>query len=310
MSESVIKIKNLSKSYDDGVKALKDVSLDIKKGEIFALLGPNGAGKTTMINIVTGLAKRTSGTVTVLGKDVIKDYKFTRKHIGLVQQEINSDFFFTVSEMIKIQAGYFGIRNPEKKVEEVLKSLNLWDKRKTPGRKLSGGMKRRIMVAKALVHDPDILFLDEPTAGVDVELRANLWNLVKDLKQSGRTIVLTTHYLEEAEELADRVGLINEGEIILVEDKRTLLKQFGRERLVLHLSRSIDNMPTAARKLKGTLRGVLLEVNHYPKATGDVTVQELFDELNGLGVKVESLDVQKTSLNDVYLKLINHKKQS
>ena len=227
--ESVISIKNLNKIYKGGFEALKGINLEIQKGEIFGLLGPNGAGKTTLINIVSGLTKKTSGDVSVMGKDVVKDYQFTRQNIGLVQQEINSDSFFSIEEVVALQAGYFGIADPTAKVEETLKSLSLWDKRKETGMKLSGGMKRRVMIAKAIVHDPEILFLDEPTAGVDIELRENLWQLISKLKEQCKTIILTTHYLEEAELLADRIGIISNGKIILVEDKQKLLDRHGQK---------------------------------------------------------------------------------
>jgi len=227
--DSVISIKNLNKIYKGGFQALKDINLEIRKGEIFALLGPNGAGKTTLINIVAGLTARSAGEVLVLNSDVVKDYQFTRKNIGLVQQEINSDTFFNIEEVVTLQAGYFGIANPKPKVEEVLKELSLWDKRKEIGIRLSGGMKRRVMIAKAMVHDPEILFLDEPTAGVDIELRANLWGLIGRLKERCKTIILTTHYLEEAERLADRIGIINNGRLILVEEKEALLKKYGQK---------------------------------------------------------------------------------
>lgn len=224
----VIEIKNLTKVYAGGLKALDDVSLEIRKGEIFGLLGPNGAGKTTLINIIAGLTKKTEGEVKVLGRDIERDYQFTRSKIGVVQQEINADQFFTVKETVSYQAGYFGISRPGKQVEGILKDLNLWDKKDATGRKLSGGMKRRVMIAKAMVHDPEILFLDEPTAGVDVELRENLWGLIRRLKQRARTIILTTHYLEEAEALADRIAIINHGRIVLVEEKEKLLAKGDR----------------------------------------------------------------------------------
>ncbi len=225
MSEQpVIRVRNLNKTYANGFEALRNINLEIRRGEIFGLLGPNGAGKTTLINIIAGLTRKTSGEVLVLGKDVEKDYRFTRSKIGLVQQELNNDFFFKVGEIVKIQGGYFGVRNIDARVEDILKKVSLWDKRNQGGRTLSGGMKRRVMIAKALVHDPEIIFLDEPTAGVDVELRANLWNLVRDLCERGRTIILTTHYLEEAEELADRIAIINHGQIVLVESKNDLIK--------------------------------------------------------------------------------------
>lgn len=226
-NESIISIKSLEKTYSNGFHALKNLNLEIMKGEIFGLLGPNGAGKTTMISIIAGLTHKSSGSVTVKGKDNITDYQFTRRIIGLVPQEINSDSFFTVEESITMQAGFFGIAHPEQHVEKILKDLSLWDKRKSRGMQLSGGMKRRVMIAKALVHDPEILFLDEPSAGVDVELRTNLWQLIRNLKAMGKTIILTTHYLEEAEDLADRVGIINRGELILLETKKELLETHG-----------------------------------------------------------------------------------
>lgn len=222
--QPVIKIKNLNKVYANSFQALRNINLEIRQGEIFSLLGPNGAGKTTLINIITGLTNKTSGEVLVFGKDVVRDYRFTRSKIGLVQQEINNDFFFKIREIVKIQGGYFGVNNLDARVEDILKKVSLWDKRNQTGRTLSGGMKRRVMIAKALVHDPEIIFLDEPTAGVDVELRANLWNLVKSLRDQGKTIILTTHYLEEAEELANRVAIINHGQIVLVESKKALIK--------------------------------------------------------------------------------------
>lgn len=221
----VINVKNLNKTYANGFQALKNINLEIHRGEIFSLLGPNGAGKTTLINIIAGLTRKTSGEVLVLGKDVVREYRFTRSKIGLVQQELNNDPFFKVKETVRLQGGYFGVRDLDPKVEDILRKVALWDKRDQSGRTLSGGMKRRIMIAKALIHDPEIIFLDEPTAGVDVELRANLWGLVRSLKERGRTIILTTHYLEEAEELADRIAIINHGQIVLVENKEALIKR-------------------------------------------------------------------------------------
>jgi len=246
MSESVLSIKNLSKTYKGGFEALKDVSLEVKKGEIFGLLGPNGAGKTTLINIVAGLTKRSSGEVLVMGKDVHKDYRFTRAKIGLVQQEISIDPFFSVLETVTLQAGYFGIANAGKQVKDVLEKLSLWDKRKNIGRELSGGMKRRVMIAKAMVHNPEVLFLDEPTAGVDIELRKNLWGIVRQLQDMGKTIILTTHYLEEAEDMADRIGIISSGRLILVEDKKRLLSDNDGNKLEAIYTKLI----TADRKEK------------------------------------------------------------
>jgi len=222
----VVEIRGLSKSYG-AFQALAGVDLDIRAGEIFALLGPNGAGKTTLISIVAGLLRATSGTVTVLGRDVVRDYRFTRRAVGLVPQEINFDPFFTVEETLRIQAGYFGVRLSEERIVELLSALDLTAKRKTNSRALSGGMKRRLLIGKALVHEPQVLFLDEPTAGVDVELRRALWRYVRTLRDRGTTIVLTTHYLEEADELADRVAVIDRGRIVEVDDKSALLARYG-----------------------------------------------------------------------------------
>lgn len=227
MHEPVVEIKDLRKIYANKFEALKGVSLTIHRGEIFGLLGPNGAGKTTLINIITGLSTRTSGEVRVLGKDVEKDFRFTRARIGLVQQEINNDPFLKIREIVKTQGGYYGLTDIDDRVDAILKMVHLYEKRNTIGRYLSGGMKRRVMIAKALVHDPEIIFLDEPTAGVDVELRSTLWEVMRDLKRRGKTIILTTHYLEEAEELSDRIAFINHGAIQLIEDKKSLIERHG-----------------------------------------------------------------------------------
>jgi ABC-2 type transport system ATP-binding protein len=240
--DPVVSIRAVSKSFGT-FQALAGVDLDIERGEIFALLGPNGAGKTTLISVVAGLLRATTGTVTVLGRDVVKDYQFTRRAIGLVPQEINFDPFFNVEETLRIQAGYFGIRLSEARLEELLSALDLGAKRTTNSRALSGGMKRRLLIGKALVHEPRVLFLDEPTAGVDVELRRSLWRYVRTLRERGTTIVLTTHYLEEAEELADRVGVIDRGRLVVVEEKAALLARHGTTSLeevfvrLVHLGR-------------------------------------------------------------------------
>lgn len=222
-ADPVIEIKNLSKTYKGGFKALDDVTLSINRGEIFGLLGPNGAGKTTLINIIAGLTKRSSGEVRVMGKDVDTDYRFTRSKIGLVAQEISLEIAATIFDTVRLQAGYFGLRDGAERAERVLKDLSLWDKRKNFALALSGGMKRRVMIAKAMVHDPDILFLDEPTAGVDLELRQQLWSRVRELANQGKTIILTTHYLEEAEEMADCIGVINNGRLVAVDSKENLM---------------------------------------------------------------------------------------
>lgn len=222
--EAVVQVKNVSKTYKNGFQALSNVSLTINKGEIFALLGPNGAGKTTLINIITGLTKRSSGDVLVMGKDVDTDYRFTRSKIGLVSQEISLEIGLKIFDSVQLQAGYFGLRDGKQRAEKILKELSLWDKRKQFALALSGGMKRRVMIAKAMVHDPEILFLDEPTAGVDLELRENLWNMVHSLRDNGKTIILTTHYLEEAQTMADRIGIINNGRLITVDTKKNLMQ--------------------------------------------------------------------------------------
>jgi len=227
MQEPVVEVKNLHKTYANKFEALKGINLTIHRGEIFGLLGPNGAGKTTLINIITGLSKRTSGEVRVMGKDVDEDFRFTRAKIGLVQQEINNDPFLKIREIVETQGGYYGLTNLGTRVDDILKMVQLYDKRNDIGRYLSGGMKRRVMIAKALVHDPEILFLDEPTAGVDVELRTTLWEVMKELKRKGKTIILTTHYLEEAEELSDRIAFINKGEIKVIEEKNALIARHG-----------------------------------------------------------------------------------
>src|SRR5919112_4121705 len=239
----VVSIRNLSKRYDGGHEALKHVSLDIAKGEIFALLGPNGAGKTTMISIVCGIVTASEGEVEVDGFDIGRDYREARTRIGLVPQELHTDAFESVLSTVSFSRGLFGKPPSPAHVEKVLKDLSLWDKRKSKIMELSGGMKRRVMIAKALSHEPDILFLDEPTAGVDVELRRDMWQLVRRLRESGVTIILTTHYIEEAEEMADRVGVISKGELILVEEKTALMKKLGKKRLTLHLAEPLAAIP-------------------------------------------------------------------
>lgn len=221
--DNAVEIKDLIKTYKGGFAALKGISLTINKGEIFALLGPNGAGKTTLINIIAGLTKRTSGEVRVFGKDVDKDYRFTHAQIGVVQQEISLEFGLTIFDSIRLQAGYYGLKDGKQRAERILKELALWDKRNQQAFALSGGTKRRVMIAKAMVHDPEVLFLDEPTAGVDTELRENLWSMVSHLRDHGKTIILTTHYLEEAQSLADRIGIINNGRLVLLETKKNLI---------------------------------------------------------------------------------------
>src|SRR5690349_10275288 len=242
---SVISVSNLSKVYGSGFKALNNINLDIRRGEIFALLGPNGAGKTTLIGTICGLVNPTAGSVTVGGHDILSDFRAARAMIGLVPQELHTDSFETVWNTVSFSRGLFGKPKNPAHIEKVLKDLSLWDKKDSKIVTLSGGMKRRVMIAKALSHEPQVLFLDEPTAGVDVELRKGMWEVVRQLQASGVTIILTTHYIEEAEEMADRIGVINKGEIILVEDKAALMQQLGKKRLTLHLPQKIEALPPA-----------------------------------------------------------------
>src|ERR1700754_1003844 len=239
----IISVKHLSKTYGSGFKALSNINLDIKRGEIFALLGPNGAGKTTLISIICGIANLSEGTVTVDGRDINKDYRAARAQIGLVPQELHTDAFESVWATVSFSRGLWGKKADPAYCEKVLRSLSLWDKKDSKIMTLSGGMKRRVMIAKALAHEPQVLFLDEPTAGVDVELRQDMWNVVRSLQQSGVTIILTTHYIEEAEEMADRIGVINKGEIILVEEKATLMRKLGKKQLSLQLQTPLDAVP-------------------------------------------------------------------
>jgi ABC-2 type transport system ATP-binding protein len=269
-SEPIISIKALSKTYSTGYHALKGVDLEIKKGEIFALLGPNGAGKTTLISVVCGIVKPSSGVVTVDGLDIIKDYRTTRSRIGLVPQELTTDMFEKVRNVVAFSRGLFGKPNDPAKVEKTLRDLSLWDKKEDPIRTLSGGMKRRVMIAKALAHEPSILFLDEPTAGVDVNLRREMWDLVGELRESGVTIILTTHYIEEAQAMADRIGVIDQGKIVIVEEKDTLMQKLGKKKLSLNLSAPLSAIPSGleayALSLEGN--GKILSYSFDSKAAG------------------------------------------
>ena len=248
MLEKQIEIKNLSKIYDNGFKALNNINLEINKGEIFAMLGPNGAGKTSLISIICGIVKPTSGKITVENFDIIKDYRETRSRIGLVPQELTLEQFETVFDNVSYSRGLYGKKPDPKHIEKVLRQLTLWDKKDLKHRQLSGGMKRRVLIAKALSHEPQILFLDEPTAGVDVELRQEMWKVVKSLRETGVTIILTTHYIEEAEAIADRVGVINQGEIIVVDETKELLKKMGHKKLTLDLQEEVKEIPSSLEK--------------------------------------------------------------
>src|SRR5579871_5654193 len=300
-----ISISHLSKTYASGFQALNDVSLDIRHGEIFALLGPNGAGKTTLISIVCGIVIPSAGTVTVDGHDIARDYRAARSLIGLVPQELTIDMFETPTATCRLSRGLFGKPADGAYIEKVLKELSLWDKKDASLRMLSGGMKRRLMIAKALAHEPRILFLDEPTAGVDVELRKDMWQLVRDLRASGVTIILTTHYIEEAEEMADRVGVINRGELILVEDKAELMRKLGKKRLVLHLQRKLDAVPPALAACGLTLANDGADLVYtYDTRSARSGITELLDKLHAAGIAFKDLQTEETSLEDIFVDLV------
>jgi ABC-2 type transport system ATP-binding protein len=301
----IISVSNLSKTYGSGFKALNNINLEINRGEIFALLGPNGAGKTTLISIICGIANPTAGTVSVDGHDIITSYRAARSMIGLVPQELHTDAFESVWATVSFSRGLFGKPKKPAHIEKVLKDLSLWDKKDAKIVTLSGGMKRRVMIAKALSHEPQILFLDEPTAGVDVELRKGMWEVVRTLQASGVTIILTTHYIEEAEEMADRVGVINKGEIILVEDKADLMQKLGKKRLKLHLQGRIDALPPelAAYNLKLSGEGTELIYDYDTK--GERTgITSLLSDLRGAGIRFYDLDTIQSSLEDIFVSLV------
>jgi ABC-2 type transport system ATP-binding protein len=299
--EPVVSIRGVSKRFGDLV-ALEEIDLEVRQNEIFALLGPNGAGKTTLISIVAGLLRASTGSVRVLGRDVSADYRFTRRAIGLVPQEINFDPFFTVEETLRIQAGYFGVRLSESRLVEILEALDLAPKRRTNSRALSGGMKRRLLIGKALVHEPRVLFLDEPTAGVDVDLRRALWRYVRTLRDRGTTVVLTTHYLEEAEELADRVGVIDRGRLLVVEDKAELLARHGRRTLRAALARPVDALPPALAALGARLEegGSTVAV----ESGADDALGAVALALSAAGLEVRDLETTRTRLEDVFVRLV------
>src|SRR5690554_4114317 len=300
-----ISVKHLNKIYEDGFQALKDVNLEIYPGEIFALLGPNGAGKTTMISIICGIVNKSNGEVTAAGHDIVKNYRKAREAIGLVPQELNTDSFETVWDAVSFSRGLFGKAPKPAHIEKVLKDLSLWDKRNNRIMSLSGGMKRRVMIAKALSHEPKILFLDEPTAGVDVELRRDMWEMVRRLRQSGVTIILTTHYIEEAEEMADRIGVINKGEIVLVEEKNRLMKQLGRKELSVHLQTPLTALPPALsnRPLELTDDGHTL-VYSFDAQAEESGIPELLKALGDAGIDFRDLRTRESSLEDIFVDLV------
>ncbi|MCU5787507.1 ABC transporter ATP-binding protein [Alloalcanivorax marinus] len=305
----IIAIDGLSKTYESGFTALRDVNLHIRKGEIFALLGPNGAGKTTLISIVCGIVNPGPGTVLVDGYDIRRDYRAARSRIGLVPQELSTDAFETVWATVNFSRGLFGKPADPAYVEKVLRDLSLWDKRKDKIMALSGGMKRRVMIAKALAHEPAILFLDEPTAGVDVELRRDMWNLVRGLRERGVTIILTTHYIEEAEEMADRVGVISGGEIILVEHTRTLMEKLGRKELRLQLAAPLEAIPAGLSDLNLVLEGDGHELVYGFDARHDqADVAGLLRRLGEQGIEFRDLRTRESSLEDIFVDLVHNRR--
>lgn len=309
MSNNQISITNLSKIYDNGFEALKKINLNIKKGEIFAMLGPNGAGKTTLISIICGIVNPTSGEVKVDNFDIITDYRETRSRIGLVPQELTLEQFETVYNNVSYSRGLYGKKPSLSHIKKILKELSLWDKRDLRLRQLSGGMKRRVLIAKALSHEPSILFLDEPTAGVDVELRKDMWKIVENLRKTGVTIILTTHYIEEAEAIADRVGVINQGEIIVVDNTKELLKRMGHKKLTVDLQENINEIPSSLNKYNlsfGTNKMSLdYTYNVQAKQTG---ITNLLQDLKDAGLKLKDLKTEQSTLEKIFVSLVKEKK--
>ena len=307
--QPIISVTNLVKTYASGFQALKGVDLSIRRGEIFALLGPNGAGKTTLINIVCGIVNPTSGVAMADGHDVIRDYRAARSKIGLVPQELSTDAFESVWATMRFSRGLFGKGPNDAHLEKVLRDLSLWDKKDQKIMALSGGMKRRVMIAKALSHEPQILFLDEPTAGVDVELRRDMWEMVRSLRASGVTIILTTHYIEEAEEMADRIGVINKGEIVLIEDKHVLMRKLGRKQLTLHLQAPLQQIPAqlANRQLELSADGNDL-VYTFDTQSDSTGIASLLRQLNELGIDFKDLRTEESSLEEIFVSLVRSRK--
>ena len=304
--QSVIDVTALSKTYASGLQALKPVNLEIRKGEILALLGPNGAGKTTLISIICGIVRPSTGKVSVAGHDILRDYRAARTLIGLVPQELTTDAFETVWATVSFSRGLFGCAPNPAYVEKILRDLSLWDKRKDKIMTLSGGMKRRVMIAKALSHEPEILFLDEPTAGVDVELRRDMWALVRELREKGTTIILTTHYIDEAEEMADRIGIINKGDLIMVEDKAKLMKKLGKKQLTLHLQDPMTEIPPGLTGWSLELKagGTELEYSFDTDEERTGCVPTLLKRMIELGVGFKDLNTRQTSLEEIFVSLV------
>ena len=305
MSVNQIVINDLSKVYDNGFNALKKVSLEVKQGEILAMLGPNGAGKTTLISIICGIVTPSSGSVSVDGFDIIKDYRETRSRIGMVPQELSLESFETVFDTVSYSRGLYGKSPKPEHIEKILKDLSLWDKKDQRLRQLSGGMKRRVLIAKALSHEPKILFLDEPTAGVDVELRKEMWKVVDTLRKTGVTIILTTHYIEEAEAIADRVGVINQGEIILVEEKKELLKKMGQKTLTIELQESINKIPQSLEKYNLDIGDNKTYLNYtYSLQEKQTGITNLLQDLKDTGLKLRDLKTEQSNLEKIFVNLV------
>jgi len=306
--QSIISISGLSKTYAGGFQALKNVDLDINKGEIFGLLGPNGAGKTTLINIVCGIVTNTAGSVAVDGFDHVTDYRETRSRIGLVPQELPTETFETPFNVCRFSRGLFGKPDDSEHIEKVLRSLSLWDKKDEKIMMLSGGMKRRVLIAKALAHEPEVLFLDEPTAGVDVELRQDMWAVVQALREAGVTVILTTHYIEEAEQLADRIGVINNGELILVEEKNKLMQELGKKELQLHFSEPVTELPAELDEFQLELSDDGMELLYiYDTQQERTGITALLSALNDAGIYFNDLKTSQSSLEEIFVGLVKKK---
>jgi len=304
--QPIISVSNLTKTYASGFQALKNINLEIRQGEIFALLGPNGAGKTTLISIICGIVNPTQGTILADGHDIIRDYRAARSRIGLVPQELTTDAFESVWATVKFSRGLFGKPPNPAHLEKVLRDLSLWEKRDSRIMALSGGMKRRVMIAKALSHEPLILFLDEPTAGVDVELRRSMWEMVRGLRESGVTIILTTHYIEEAQEMADRIGVINKGEIILTEDKAVLMKKLGSKKLTLQLRQPLQSLPAALANAHLELSKDGTEIVYTFDTQGERTgIATLLSNLSEHGITIRDLQTRESSLEDIFVSLVS-----
>ena len=311
MSDNQIVINNLSKVYDNNFSALKNVNLNIKKGEIFAMLGPNGAGKTTLISIICGIVKPSSGKVTVENFDIIDEYRETRSRIGLVPQELTLEQFETVFNNVSYSRGLYGKKPNPDYIEKILKQLSLWEKKDFNLRQLSGGMKRRVLIAKALSHEPQILFLDEPTAGVDVELRKEMWKVVKSLRETGVTIILTTHYIEEAEAIADRVGVINQGELIIVEKKNELIKKMGQKKLIVELQQEVKQLPDSLKRYNLTVEDDMMSLNYtYDLKSKQTGITNLLQDIKDSGLKLKDLKTEQSNLEKIFVTLVKENNEN